>query len=179
MDWKKMTDAALIPIVALLTLQLFGFVALINPSIYNLSSSYYLLLPVGLLLFILPVFVYLYTGYSAVKKYHLKLEEAALTGALMAALMTLVNTLVTIQVMVVHGTYSEAFDTYAITLIYTLFGLITSSIFNGLLAFVGGLIAQWQLKKVEIKGVYILLAAVIAIILILAFLFFLFYLGVL
>jgi len=179
MDWKKMTDVALIPVVVLLILQLFGFVALIFPSIYRLSSSYYLLLPLGLLLFILPASIYLYTGYSAVKKYHLKLEEAALTGALMSALMTLVNTIVTIQSMAIHESYPGAFDTYAFILIYALFGLVTGSIFNGLLALVGGLIAQWQLKKVEIKGVYILLAAVIAIILILAFLFFLFYLGVL
>jgi hypothetical protein len=150
MDWDKILKAAQIPMIVLLILQMISFVTLVHQSSYYS----YLFLPVILLSYILPAFIYLYTGYSGVKNYNLKLGEAALTGALMSAALTVISTIVTI------GTsYSATYlaSSSIIILAFSVFGLVTSAIFNGFLALIGGLIAQWLTKKIQVKRNHLLL----------------------
>jgi len=152
MDWDKMLKVARIPMIVLLILQMLSFVTLAHQSSYYS----YLFLPVILLSYILPAFIYLYTGYSAVKNCNLKLGEAALTGALMSAALTITSTIVAIG-----AYYSAAVDLASssiIILAFSIFGLITGTIFNGFLAIIGGLISQWLTKKIEVKRNHLLIA---------------------
>jgi len=156
MDWDKMLKVARIPMIVLLILQMLSFVTLAHQSSYYS----YLSLPIILLSYILPAFMYLYTGYSAVKNYNLKLGEAALTGALMSATLTIISTIVTIGAYYPAASASSSIIILAFSIIilaFSIFGLVTGAIFNGFLALIGGLVAQWLTNKIEVKRNHLLI----------------------
>jgi len=181
MNKKQIMDVALIPTVVLFALQLISFVTLLIPRFNLYSSSNFSVLPLlGVILYLLPAIIYIYTGYSAVKNYKLELGEAFSIGAMMSALMTLTTTLITAEMTMYQGRTESSFYIYT-ALISMLFGLVGGSLFNGFLAFVGGAIAQPKSKpetaQAEKKPVDWLVIGALAIVVILVIGFVLFYLG--
>ncbi|NYZ78572.1 hypothetical protein H0N99_00315 [Candidatus Micrarchaeota archaeon] len=146
MNKKQIMDVALIPTIALFALQLISFVTLIIPRFNLYSSSDSSILPLlGVILYLLPAIIYLYTGYSAVKNYKLGLGDAFSIGVMMSALMTLTSTLILTEMMTYQTSTESSFYIYT-ALISMTFGLVGGSLSNGFLAFIGGVIAQPKAK---------------------------------
>lgn len=170
MNRKQIMDVAVVPTLALLALYLISAVVEILPS-----SSYTLLLPIGLIMLLLPMAIYLYTGYYAVKKYNLGLGEAFVIGASMSALITLVATLISLEI----GMYTGGiYKTQPTTIIFSmLIGIVAGGLFNGFLAVVGGAFAQPNTPESKMTKTELLVFVAAVVLIIFAGIIILFYIG--
>lgn len=148
MNWDKIFNASLYPIIAMLLLQLVSFWSIT-------MDVQYLLLLAGLILTILPTLIYAYAGYSAVKDRKFTIQEAAATGVLISIINTVASTILMLQIATLRTGGSGAYENTifsAVALVSLVIGLVFNSFWGGLFAAIGGAIARKPIEDAQQKA---------------------------
>jgi hypothetical protein len=150
MDFKESLNASIIPTVALVVIEIIQVVlGLVLQGILGL-----ILCLVGAIMLLVSLIIYLWAGYNSVKKFKLDVAGAALTGAIIGfisgsinavidiilRLLNLNNAVGTANLMGLGGAAAVGFT--LLVCLFSVIGVILTTIVGAVLAAIGGLIAE-------------------------------------